>query len=67
MFVGYCPNDGGKLFEVPNWEAFSEKSPIVLNCRHCGTDYKIIHKGADILYRAKGQPSTENIKAEVYG
>lgn len=67
MFVGYCPNEGGKLFEVPNFEAFSEPSPIKLTCQHCQTVYKVTHKGEDILFREKSLPASAAIKAEKYG
>lgn len=67
MYRGYCKNDGGVLFDVPNFEAFSEKRPIILTCQHCGNEYKIVHKGADIEYRLKDEPATEAVKAEKYG
>jgi hypothetical protein len=67
MYRGTCPNDGGTLFEVPGFDAISEKRPVELTCQHCQTMYKIIHKGQNILYRPKGDPATNNITAEIYG
>ncbi len=67
MYRGACPNDGGTLFEVPSFAAFSEKRPICLTCQHCGESYIISHKGDDIYYRRKGQPATEAMTAEKYG
>lgn len=67
MYRGTCINDGGTLFEVPNFEAFSEKRPIRLTCQHCGAQYKVTQTKDDILYRLKDQPASESIAAEKYG
>ena len=68
-FEGKCKNPDCEqlLFQVPDFEAFSEKRPVTLTCRGCGTPYLIVHKGSDILYRVKGEPSSEAIAAEKYG
>lgn len=69
MQRGYCPNDGGTLFDVPNFQHISEKRPVELICQGCGSRYEIRHnpKTGVIYYRAAGARASENIAAEQYG
>ncbi len=68
-FRARCKNENCQqlLFDVPDFESISEKRPVILACQGCGSEYKITHKGTDILFRMKGEPATGNQEAEKYG
>lgn len=41
-FSARCPRDKTLLFEVPDFEAFHKKSPVVISCRGgCGRRYVV--------------------------